>query len=195
MANEDKPKYLEDLTRYSYANVGLRLLSNKEDAPFARGALEKLVDSFGVDKDILDGLKAGTFASKEGVQTAIQIYAGKYQKALGSLDVPEFYDVRSGILKSLLGEKANEAKTVFEKYKGQTVDSITKKFRQANAKLEDDTGLFDDKAKEEAEKTLRKLAPIYNLITLLEKRNYEELKNGATKSTYKEMINESLKEA
>ncbi|MDD5012449.1 MAG: hypothetical protein PHQ66_02280 [Candidatus Nanoarchaeia archaeon] len=197
MANEEtKPKYLEDLTRYNYANVAHRLLSNKEDAPFARGALEKLVGGFGVDKDILEGLKAGTFASKEGIQTAIQIYAGKYEKALGSLSIPEFYDVRYGSLKSILGdEDANKAKAVFEKYKDQTVGSITKKFRQANAKLEDDTELFDEKAKEEAEKTMKKLAPIYQLIQLLEKRNYEELRNGAMKDTYKQMINESLKEA
>jgi len=197
MANEEnKSKYLEDLTRYSYANVAGRLLSNKEDAPFAVGALEKLVSSFGVDKDILEGLKAGTFASEKGIQTAIQIYNGKYQKTLGTLSIPEFYSVRYGTLKSILGdEEASKAKSVFEKYKDQTIGGIMKKFRQANTKLEDDTGLFDDKAKEEAEKTLKKLAPIYNLITLLEKRNYEELRNGAMKDTYKQMINESLKEA
>jgi len=196
MTEENKPKYLEDLARYSYANVAGKLYQNESDRPFARGALEKLVESFNVDKDVLEGLKAGTFASEEGIAKAIGIYAGKYQKALGSLSVPEFYDIRSGILKSILGdEKAKEAQAVFEKYKDQTVDSIIKKYSQARAILEDKTGLFDEKKKEEAQKTIKKVEAIYSLITLLEKRNYEELRNGATKPTYKEMINEALKEA
>lgn len=196
MEKENKPKYLEDITRYQYADTALRLISNESDAPFARGALEKLVDSFGVDKDVLEGLKAGTFASEDGIKTAIQIYAGKYEKAIGSADVTEFYDVRYNILKSLLGdEKANESKSIFEKYKGQTVGSIIKKVAQAQAIIKDKTELFDDKKKEEAQKTLKKFGAIYNLIQIIEKRNYEELKNGATKSTYKEMINETLKEA
>jgi hypothetical protein len=193
---QQKPKYLEDLARYQYADVAFRLYSNKADAQFAPSALEKLVNNFGVDKDVLEGLKAGTFASKKGIETAIGIYAGKYQKILGSLDVTEFYNTRYNILKSLLGdEKANEAKSVFEKYKGQTVTSITKKYSQAQAILKDQTGLFDEKKKEEAKKTFEKLAPITNLINLLEQRNYEELKNGATKDSYKKMITEALKQA
>ncbi|MCL5018385.1 MAG: hypothetical protein M1416_01305 [Candidatus Pacearchaeota archaeon] len=196
MGDEQKPKYLEDIARYQYADVANRLGSNEADAPFARGALEKLVDSFGVDKDILEGLKAGTFASEEGVAKAIQIYHGKYQKALGSCDVTEFYNLRYNTLKSLLGdEKANEAKSVFEKYKGQTVGSITKKYTQAQAIVNDKTGLFDDKKKEEAQKTIKKMEAIFHLIQTIEKRNYDELKNSATKSAYKESINELLKVA
>ncbi len=196
MTEENKPKYLEDLARYQYADVAERLGSNKETAPFARGALEKLVDSFGVDKEILEGLKAGTYASEQGINTAIGIYAGKYEKALGSMNVAEFYNVRSGILKSILGEeKANEAKAVFEKYKDQSVGSIKKKASQSDMILNDKTGYFNDKQKEEAKKTLEKLGPIISLITLLEQRNYEELRNNATKSTYKETFTELLKKA
>ena len=49
MTEENKPKYLEDLARYSYANVAGKLYQNESDRPFARGALEKLVESFNVD--------------------------------------------------------------------------------------------------------------------------------------------------
>lgn len=196
MTEENKPKYLEDLARYQYADVALRLGSNEETAPFARGALEKLVDSFGVDKDILDGLKKGTYASQEGINTAIQIYSEKYEKALGSMNVSEFYGVRSGILNSILGEeKAKEAATVFEKYKEQTVGSIKKKVSQAQMISKDATGYFNDKQKEDAKKTLEKLGPIMNLISIIEQRNYEELRNSATKGVYKEMFTEFLKKA
>jgi hypothetical protein len=196
MAEENKPAYLEDLVRYQYADVAARLASDKETVPFAKGALEKLIDSFGINKDVLEGLKEGVFASEEGIAKSLNIYSGKYQKALDSVEVSEFYGVRLKVLNSLLGdEKAVEAKATFEKYKGQTVGSIRKKVSQSNAIIEDKTGLFDDKKKEDAKKTIEKLGAIYNVITLIEQRNYEELRNGATKGTYKEMISESLKKA
>jgi len=201
MAEESKPaKYLEDVVLYQYADVARKLLSNKETAMFASGGLEKMVGDFekilGDNKEILDGFKAGAFASKEGTETAINIYAEKYQNALGKMNVSEFYNLRLKTLTSILGdEKAEEAKTVFEKYGEQTVGSIMKKFNQAQAKLKDETGLFDEKAKEEAMKTIQKLIPIHTLINLLEQRNYEELMPGATKSIYKESIADALKKA
>lgn len=150
---ENKPKYLEELATFQYADVGRRLYANKADAQFAPSALEKLVDSFKVDKRLLGGLLAGTMASKRGIQNAILTYAEEYQKILGSIDISEFYDVRYNILKSLLGdEKANKAKATFEKYKGQTVGSIKKKVVQAQAISKDQTGLFDEKKKDEAKK-------------------------------------------
>ena len=201
MAEESKPaKYLEDVVLYQYADVARKLLSNKETAMFASGGLEKMVGDFekilGDNKGILDGFKAGALGSKEGTETAINIYAEKYQNALGKMNVSEFYNLRLKTLTSILGdEKAEEAKTVFEKYGEQTVGSIMKKFKQAEAKLNDETGLFDEKAKEEATKTIQKLSAIYSLIHLLEQRNYEELMPGATKSVYKESIADALKKA
>lgn len=196
MTEKEKQPYLEDLVRYQYADVAARLSKNPQDAQFATGALEKLISGFGVDKDILEGLKAGTYASEEGIKTAIGVYAGKYHKVLNNLTLPDFYNVRYGILKSLLGEEeSNKAKEIFEKYKDQTVGSITKKFMQAQTILNDQTGLFDEKKKEEAKKTVEKLGHINNVIGLLEQRNYEELRNGATKATYKELISEALKNA
>ena len=196
MTEEEIPQYIQDLERYQFGNVAARLYSKEEDAPFARGALEKLVSGFNVDKDILEGLKAGTFASEEGIKTAAGIYAGKYKKSLETLKVSEFYDVRFSTLKSLLGDaKAAEAKETFEKYKDQSIGSIMKKISEAQAKLDDKTGLFDEAAKAEAQKTIDKFGPIFNIIQVLEQRRYEELRNDATKSTYKEMITESLKKA
>lgn len=199
MENKEKTsnKYLEDLARYQYADVAVRLYSNKADAQFAPGALEKLVDGFaGIDKDALEGLKAGTFASKKGIETAIGIYAGKYQESLGKLDVSEFYDVRYNILKSLLGDKeANEAKSVFEKYKGQTVGSILEEVAKLQEIIKSKTKNFSKEQKEEAKKKFEKLVPIYSIINSLEQRNYDELKNGATKGSYKESITEALKKA
>jgi hypothetical protein len=199
MAEESK-KYLEDVVLYQYADVAKRLSSKEETLQFAEGALERLVSDFekilGEKKEILDGFKAGAFASQEGIETAIKIYAEKYQKALNNLDFTEFYDIRAGILKSILGEKeAEKAKSVFEKYKGQTLGSVRKKFEQANVILKDKTGLFDEKKKEEAKKTIEKLTPIYNLINLLENKNYEELMPNATKSVYKKLISHSLEKA
>jgi hypothetical protein len=193
MTEEETPKYIEDLNRYQYADVAARFASKEEDTQFVPSALEKLVSGFNVDKDILEGLKQGTFASAEGIKTAVSIYAAKYQKSLGTLNVSEFYDVRFSTLKSLLGEeKAKEAKEIFEKYKGQSVASITKKFEQANAILKDKTGLFDEEKKAEAKKTEEKLKPLYMLIQTLEERRFEELRNDATKSVYRDSVIEYL---
>jgi len=201
MEKEDqKPKYLEDIALYQYADVAKRLASNEQTAPFASGGLEKMIGDFGKilgeNKELLDGFKAGAFASKEGIEIAINIYAGKYQNALGKMNVSEFYDLRLKTLTSLLGdEKAEEAKAVFAKYDKQTIGSIKKKISQAEAIINDKNDLFDEKQKEEAKKTIEKMGPIYSLITLLEKRNYEELMPGATKSVYKELITEALEKA
>ena len=193
MTDEEIPKYIEDLNRYQYANVAARFASKEEDAQFVPSALEKLVSGFGIDKDMIEGLKEGTLASKEGIETAVQIYAGKYQKALGTLKVSEFYDVRYSTLKSLLGEeKAMEAKVTLEKYSEQSIASINKKFEQASYILKDKTGLFDEEKKAEAKKTLEKLGAVYNVIQLIEQRRFEELRNDATKSFYKDSITEFL---
>jgi len=199
---EGTSKNLENLALYQYANVAGRLASSKETVPFAKGALERLASDFekilGENKELLDGFKAGALASPEGIAGTINIYNGKYQKALDGLDFNEFYDVRAGILKSILGEKkAEEAKAVFEKYNGQTIGSIRKKMEQAEYILNPEApeGMFDEEKKKAAKKTKEKLEPIYKLFTLLEQRNYEELKNGATKSTYKELLTEALEKA
>ncbi len=190
---KEKPPYFEDLNRYQYANIAARFSTSEETAPFAASALEKLISGFNLDKDVLEGLKAGTFASKEGIETAINVYAGKYQKALNSFTLPEFYEVRFSTLKSVLGEeKANAAKEFFEKYKDQTIGSVIKKVSQAKAKIEDQTGLFDDKAKEEAKKTLEKLNPLAKVISFLENRKFEEMRADATKSAYKENLTQLL---
>ena len=128
MAEEEIPQYVQDLNRYQYANVAARFASREEDAQFVPSALEKLVSGFGIDKDLIEGLKQGTMASEEGIKTAVGIYAEKYQKSLGNLNVSEFYDVRYPTLKSILGEaKATEAKETFEKYSEQSIASINKK--------------------------------------------------------------------
>ncbi|VVB83810.1 Uncharacterised protein [uncultured archaeon] len=191
----EENKNLENLARYQYADVSARLYSNEQTAPFAKGALEKLIEKMdSSSKDIAEGFYKGAFATEEGMKIAISINAKKYQDALNGLNVAEFYEARLGTLKSVLGdEKTEEAKSIFEKYSGQTIGSINKKFEQANAILKDKTGLFDDKKKDEAKKTIEKLTPLYTLINLIEQRNYETLIPSATKSTYKEEITEALK--
>jgi len=198
MAETQSPtqKYLEDITRYQYANVTARLGSSEETAHFMKGSLETLVDSFGLDKDIISGLKAGTLASEEGIAAATNTYNKKYQDTLEKLSVSDFYGLRSPVIKGLLGdEKAEEAKAVFDKYSDQTIGSITKKYSQAQAKLKDKTGLFDEAQKEEAKKTVEKLQPIATIINYLEERNFYELMNKAMKPTYKDMLSEALKKA
>jgi len=196
MTEEEIPQYIQDLNRYQYADVAARLGSSEETAQFVPSTLEKLVSGFGVDKDILEGLKQGTLASKEGIETAVKVYAGKYKKSLETLKVSEFYDVRCSTLKSLLGEgKATEAKEIFEKYAEQSIGSIMKKIGQAQAIFKDKTGLFDDAKKAEAKKTLEKLGAISDLIQLLEERKFEEIRNDATKQYYKDNITELLTKA
>ena len=196
MAETSTPKYLEDITRYQYGNVTARLAADKATAPFAKGSLEKLIDSFGLDKDIISGLKAGTLASQQGVNTAIEIYNKKYEDSLSQANVMDFYGLRVPVIKGLLGdEEAEKAKSVFEKYSTETIGSIRKNYNQAQAKINDDTGLFDKKQKEDAQKVIEKYAGIYSIVELLEQRNFDELKNGATKSTYKELLSNALKQA
>ena len=201
MVEESKTgKYLEDIALYQYADVAGRLASNEQTAPLAKGGLERMVTDIekylGDKKDVIEGFKAGAFASEEGINTAIQINAGKYQKALGGLNISEFYNLRLKTLTSILGEKkAEEAKAVFAKYEGQTIGSIKKKYEQARAIVSDRNDLFDEEKKEGAKKTIAKLQPLYTLIQLLENRNYEEIAPGATKSVYKELISDALTKA
>ncbi len=199
----DLGKYLEDIALYQYGGVAGRLASNEQTAPFAVGGLEKLtaeikkkLEEKGLSTKILEGFRAGSMASREGINTAIGAYSNQYEDALGMLDVTDFYNLRFEQLKYALGEeKAVEAKVKFDKYKGQTVSSILKKISQANAILKDNTGLFDEKQKNEAKETLEKLRAIATLIELPEMINYEKLMPGATKDVYKQRIKDALDKA
>ena len=195
MAETQKPNYLEDIARYQSFNVTARLGSSEETAPFMQGSLEKAVSGMNVNPEFLPFVK-GTMATEEGMKIAIQAYNGKYQEALNQLSIPEFYGLRFPVLKGILGaEKAEEAKAIMAKYEGKTIGKIMKEYTQAQAILKDKTGLFDPERRKAAEGIVKKFSPIYSIVTTLEDRTFDELRNAATKSHYKEIISEALKAA
>ncbi len=186
---KENQNYLEDLKLYQYADVAGRLASDKKTAIFAKGALEKLLEQMDPkSRNLADSFVEAAFASEEGNKIAISKNMEKYQNALNNLTVSEFYDVRKGLLK-----KSEEYKEVFEKYQGQTVGSIMKKYEQSQKIVNDKDDLFDEKRKEEAKKTIEKLERIYNVISLLEQKNYFGLIKGATEGTFDKLIGGLLK--
>ena len=121
MVEESKtPKYLEQIAELKYANVAKRMLSDDSTAPYAMGALEKMVSdvkkALGDKSYLVEGAFAGTFVSEDGIKIATEIYSQLHSGALGKLNFSEFYDLRLNELTSMLGkEKAGKAVRSSEK--------------------------------------------------------------------------------
>jgi len=198
MVEESKTaRYLEEIANLRYANVAKRMTSDASTAPYAIGALEKMVSdikkALGDKSYLVEGAFAGTFVSEDGRNIATAIYSQLHDEALGNLNFSEFYDLRLKELTSMLGkEKAEKAKDAFAKYGNQTVGSIMEKYEQAQEILGSKSNLYDKKKKEEAKETKEKWENLYNIITGVELWNYWKLMPDAAKGPLGKTVSESI---
>src|SRR3989338_4538912 len=124
--------------KYQYGALAAHLASSKESGRYAPGALEVLAGSKGLNLgEDAEGFIRGTKASKEGIETATQIYAGKFEEKRGEYKLIE---LASGwyapVLNSIDKEDKDKIVAKLGRY-DETLVSIIKKYRKASRIVQD----------------------------------------------------------
>lgn len=182
---------LDDLIRYENGESAKRLYQSEEGKKFVPGALDNLMGSLHEDA----ALSTRVAIKHGGEEDIIELYAGKYQKALGSLDIEELLEKQyEGILNSYLDEiKATKIRKEFAKFSNATVGDIRKEFASSQYILlgeQTESYKFSDKEVENAQKTFKEYEKINNILELLEDIKFENLRPIAAKKTYKQHLEE-----
>jgi len=182
---------LDDLMRYENGELGRRLYQSEEGKKFVLGALENLMGSLHEDA----ALSTGVAINHGGEEDIIKVYAGKYQKALDSLDIEELLEKQyEGILSSYLDEiRVTKIRKEFAKFSNATVGDIRKELASSQYILlgkQTKSYKFSDKEVENAENTFEKYKKINEGIELLEDIKFENLRPIAARKTYTQELKE-----
>ncbi len=171
-----------------------------DDEDLIRAALEEQVYSFGWNKDDAEGVVAGALASGEGIKKALEVYTGKYSKALGNMRMGQFLDaeVYGNTLRDFLGENSPEyqrATREFERFSEENYSDILKKIKKAEAikKNAKALGLSDDDV-EQAKDTLKKYERVRNILNTLELNKLDALRPKIRKRATKASLADILRE-
>jgi hypothetical protein len=181
---ERKPLGFE---KYMYGALAGRLTQSKESSRYAPSALEILAGKKGLNlgEEAL-GFIRGTQASEEGIKTAINVYAGKFEEERGKykpIDMAQWYD---SILKDLDAGDKQKIVGVLGKY-SETIGSIVKKFSQAGYITAEEApeGLFTPQQIASAKATLEKYGEVLQVMDILDNYKFEELRSDAVSSRRK----------
>ena len=183
-------KKTPDFQKYQYAGLAASLATSEESAKYIPGALEVLAGAKGLNlgEEAL-GFIRGTQASKEGIETAINVYNQKFQEERGKykpIDLSKWYD---SVLTNLKDTEKTKILTALEKY-DETIKDIGKKVKLAlrvvNSQEDDD--LKDEYTPEqvsEAKDTLKKYQDVVSVMAALDNYKFEELRSDAVEATRK----------
>ncbi len=173
--------------KYQYGALAARLLASNESSRYAPSALEVLAGSKGLNlgEEAL-GFIRGTQASEKGIQTAIDVYAGKFEEKRGQykpVDMVAWYD---SVLNDL--DKADKAKILATLGKhNETIDSIMKKMAKASHIVQGkETGANTPEQISEAEATVEKYKNVFTVIHTLDNYKFETLRPEAVNTARKQ---------
>jgi len=196
MALDDKAKKHEP-ERYQYAAVAAGFLQGK-DVGSAKKCLDKLLVDMGAsDEDIKAGMIWNAYSDNtqeriQGIAKGVEIYAGKYEEALGKKTMDEMFERYSAEFdKYLKPEQKEKAKNAFGKLGNKTYEAISEQVAQLQEIIESKTKKYSDKDKENARKELgEKYGNIYNTIQEFENLRMSKLMAPIRESTIKDNVSE-----
>jgi len=213
MAEKEKPKekksekeenkkkqegYLSDLKTFAYGGVSGNALA-REDYNFANVSLEKLASDMGLDTDgRLEGFLKGTFASKEGTETATNIYAGKYNSARDKSTTSNLWKFYDEYAIKYLGDLKGKAEEEIGKFNDAEYGKIKEKYLAASEILKSQTLNFSKEQKEKAKKEMEKYGKVVTTLEILNKAYLRKYENSTDEqvdiNTLKKMFSEKDKE-
>ena len=148
------------------------------------------------DSDIQEGMvwnayKGDPKRTVEGIARGVQIYAGKYQEALGKKTMNEMFKRYSPEFdKYLKPEQKEKAKNVFGKLGDKTYVSILKEVKKLMKVINDEEELYSEEEKEKAQKEFEnKYADVFNTIQEYEEIRISRLMPSIRESTIKDNVN------
>jgi len=188
MTEKKQPDY-SSFQRYQNAMVAARFASskNEDDLRHVSGALEALVGKGGMNLgEDGDGLLAGALKSKEGIQTAIGIYSGKFRKARGELSPADLIGWYSDVLSGLSEEESGRIVAYFGQYE-ESLGAIESKMGKAShIKNGEGTGANTEEELAVAEKTLQKYGTLMQVMSVLDTYQFENLRPNVVSMSRKE---------
>ncbi len=196
MALDDKTKKYEP-ERYKYAAAAAQFI-HKQDVKSTKKCLDNLlVDLGATDDDIKEGMVWNAYKDNpqkmaEGIAMGVQIYAGKYEKAMGEKTIKEMYERYSPEFEKYLSEEERAvAEAAFDKLGDETYASVLKKIKKLRKIIEDEDEVYSHEEKENAQKEFEsKYAKVFNTI-----QEYEELRiNKLMPSIREDTIKGNVKE-
>jgi len=171
--------------RYGYGALAGRLL--RSNPKYANGSLDVLAGEEGLNlgEDAV-GFIRGTQASKEGVETAISVYAGKFEEERGRLKPSELASWYDSVLEGLdEGDKDTIIDTL-GKY-DETVGDLTMKVTKAQKVLEAPEA-FGKIEVSKANGTMRKYGEVLSVISMLDEYVFERMRPVAVEATRKRSL-------
>lgn len=190
--NQNQPK--SEHKQFVYGNVAARLAGNENDIKYIPASLDLLAKDLGLG-DKADGFVQGAYASEKGMQKVIQVYAGKYEKEIGKLNVSSLYSEYSSVLAGASSEAKNKIKAAFDKHSGENWGKLNKEISKANfiygGKAPE--GVFNEEDKKKAEETLRKYQDFIQAQGMLDSYKFEESRAKAVEATKKKDLESLVK--
>ena len=181
MTNLEKSSY-DDVRRYEYAALASHLAQSKEGQEIIPGALEKLLHSLNEDA----ALSTSVAIKHGGEKDIIDLYTGKYQKALNSITIEEYLKEE--------GINCETAKEKFGKFFNETYETIDGKIEEAKDILKIGGYKFPDKEKERARGNIKEYGGIYLLINSIQNRKFEKLRAEVAGENYNKAPDEIMKD-
>ena len=186
MANK-KPAPLE-FEKYQHGASAARLLASEDSARYAPSALEVLAGKKGLNlgEEAL-GFVRGTQASEEGVKTAINVYAGKFEEKRGKYSPAQLVNWYNPIL----GDLGADSRDKIANYLGKYTESL----QDIRNNVNDALNTLDKKAKKGkftqtqinlAQDILKKYQEVLNVLGILDNYKFETLRPDAVDAARKQ---------
>ena len=167
--------------KYMFGALAGRLASSEESSRFAPNALELLAGSKGLNlgKEA-EGFVKGTYASKEGIQTAIGIYGGMFEKERGQYSPADLTEWYMPLLSDLEKEEKEKIVEILGKH-AESTQEINKRYLKAVRVVKDSEDenlkeLHDKKKVSESKEILEKYREIMSTLRVLDEYKFENLR-------------------
>lgn len=189
--NNQTKENLEALARYEYAALAANLI--KTEPSLANQSLMLLNEKLDDDKGTRDLMQEFVYSNERGIKKALEVYAGEYEKALGSLTIGE---LSSNYYENTLEGLAEEddlvtVKEELGKFADETLSDIKNKLKKTGYILKgvrEEVYDFDEKEIEEAKNTHEKYANMFNVLGLLNESKLESLRPSVAERSYKNIF-------
>lgn len=167
--------------KYQYGALAAQLYASKENKRYASSALEVLAGEKGLNlgEEAL-GFIRGTQASEKGVETAINVYASKFQEKKGEYTPSQLIGWYEHLLNGLDNKEKEKIVETFKEH-DETLKNINKKLQKAShiAEGEDIENLYTKEQISDAKKTIEKYQKLMITLQVLDKYKLESLRPEA----------------
>mgnify|MGYP001616023605 FL=1 len=180
-----------DFMKYQYGALAARLYNSKESKMYAPSALEVLAgaDGLNLGEEAIGFIRV-TQASEKGIHTAINFYAGEFEKKRGQYKLSEL--VNEWYLPVLAGLDKTDVEKITSKlgeYDEKFAD-IVKKYAKAEHTLEGkEKGIeYSEDEISEAERTYKKYGEAMEIIGTLDQYMFESLRSKTVDTARKQTL-------